>query len=107
MSEEETLTSKLEKLLKEMKPWEKKPILKAGKIIIEIVKLPERRTKSRLEPERLVVHIRREDAFRGLFIKELDELEDLYTAIATEKVKKILEALEEISRKKKVQEYEL
>lgn len=103
----EELTSKLEKLLGEMKPWEKKPILKAGKIIIEIVKLPERQTKSRIEPERLVVHIRREDAFRGLFIKEMNELEDLHTAITTEKVKKILEAIEEINRKRRVQEYEL
>ncbi len=107
MAEEETLVSKLEKLLGEMKPWEKKPVLKAGRIVIEIVKLPERQTKSRMEPERLVLHIRREDAFRGLFIKELEELEDLHTAINTEKVKKIVEAIEEISRKKKIQEYEL
>lgn len=104
---EEVLTEKLGKLLKEMKPWEKKPLLRAGKIIVEIVKLPERKTKSKTELERLTIHIRREDAFRGLFIKEPSDLEDLYAAIITERVKEVLKAIEEINRKRKVQEYEL
>ncbi len=104
---EKPLVEKLEELLSQLKPWEKKPVLKAGRIVIEIVKLPERKTKSRLEPERLVLHIRREDAFRGLFIKEAEELEDLNIAINTDKVKELIKAIEEISKKKKVQEYEL
>ncbi len=109
MSEEKEvdLKEKLLKLLNEMKPWEKKPVLKAGRIIVEIVKLPERKTKVSIEPERLVIHIRREDAFRGLFIKNPEELEDLAAAIKTHKIKEILRALAEIEESRKIQEYEL
>ncbi len=105
--EEKSLLEKLEELLKSMNPWEKKPILKAGRIIIELVKLPERKTKTTIEPERLVIHIRREDAFRGLFIKDPEELEDLQAAITTQKIKEVLQALEQLEKKRKIQEYEL
>ncbi len=108
MSEEKKdLVQRLEELLKQMNPWEKKPVLKAGRIIVELVKLPERRKKSSIEPEKLVLHIRLEDAFRGIFIENVDELEDLVAAINAEKIREIARALTEISKKKRVQEYEL
>ena len=109
-SGEKSLYDKLVELLDTMSPWEKKPLVKAGRIIVELVKLPERKTRSGVEPERLVIHIRREDAFRGIFIKDPEELDDLKTAITVERIKDIVETIAEISRsmkKKEIQEYEL
>lgn len=105
--ERKSLIDRLEKLLAEMKDWERKPVLRAGRIIVEIVKMPERKTKTGTQPARLTLHIRLEDAFRGIFIENPDELEDLKTAISANRVKEIVEAIEEIAKKRKVQEYEL
>ncbi len=105
--EEKDLVKKLEELLDTMRPWEKKPVLKAGKVVVELVKLPERKTKTTLEPEKLVLHIRLEDAFRGIFLENQEELDDLETAITMEKVRKIIEAIEKVSKKRKVIEYSL
>jgi len=44
MSEE--LIAKLESYFQEMKDWERKPVLKSGKIVVELVKLPEKKSKS-------------------------------------------------------------
>ncbi len=109
-SREKSLYEKLVELLNTMSPWEKKPLVKAGRIMVELVKLPERKTRTGVEPERLVIHIRREDAFRGIFIKNPEELEDLKTAISTERVREVLKTIAEIEkdmRKRQVQEYEL
>lgn len=101
------LIEKLEKYLDEMKDWERKPVVKSGRIVIEIVKLPEKRTKSDIKPQRLALMIRREDAFRGMIIESPEELEDLAAALSIEKVKEIAEAVWVIFKKRRVQEFEI
>uniref|UniRef100_A0A7J3ZIL3 Uncharacterized protein n=1 Tax=Fervidicoccus fontis TaxID=683846 RepID=A0A7J3ZIL3_9CREN len=104
---EEDLVSRLEELLSLMNSWEKRPVLKSGKIVIELVKLPERKTKSRYEPERLALHVRREDAFRGVIIQSREEYEDLHAALNTDKIRELISAITEVSKRRRVQEFEL
>lgn len=98
---------KLRELEENMKPWEKKPVLKAGKIIVEIVKLPEKKTKSTARPAHLAVLVRKEDAFRGILLESMEELEDLKIAVGSEKLEKIIEAIEQLMKEKRVVDFEL
>lgn len=104
-SGEGVLASRLSELLASMKDWERRPLLKVGSILVEIVKLPRRESKRRFEPERLAVQIRREDSFRGLMVTGLAELEDLLEAVKSRRLYEVLEALDEIAREKRVVEY--
>ncbi len=98
---------KLRELEENMKPWEKRPLLKAGSIIVEIVKLPEKKTRSSIRPSRLAVLVRKEDAFRGIMLESLEELEDLKLALSNEKVAEIVKAIEALAKEKKVVDFEL
>jgi len=104
---EETLIERLEKLLESMKDWERKPVIQVGKAVVEIVKLPRRETSKRVEPERLALHLRLEDSFKGIFIIDYEEFKDLQDALRNEKVKEVIEAISEVNRKKKVIEFKL
>ncbi|MET1159608.1 MAG: hypothetical protein ABWW65_01480 [Thermoprotei archaeon] len=106
MSSDELL-NKLREMLNSMKDWERKPVLKSGRIVIELVKLPERRSRTGTRPEHLALLIRREDAFRGLIIVSPEELEDLRRAIASDKLNDLTRALWSLYREKSVQEFEL
>ncbi len=101
------LTSKLEKLMAEMKDWERKPLVQVGKAIIELVKLPKRETAKRFEPEKLALHIRLSDSFKGIFIVEYEELKDVAEALGSRTVDDVAKAIDVINRKRKVIEYEL
>lgn len=103
----EELVEKLEKLFNEMKDWEKKPIVKSGRIVVELVKLPEKTSRRSVKPSTLALMIRREDAFRGLLIESHDELEDLITALSRERVREIAKAIHEINKKRSVKEFEI
>jgi len=102
----EDLVSKLETLLKSMKDWERKPLVEVGSAIIELVKLPKRQTKRGTEPERLALHLRLKDSFKGVFIESYSELDDIIRALNTKTVQDVAKALDELS-KKKVIEYGL
>ncbi len=104
---EEKLSEKLEKLLSSMKDWERKPVIQVGRAVVEIVKLPKRETSKRMEPERLALHVRFEDSFKGIFVIEYEEFKDLIDALTNEKVKEIVEAISEVNRKRKVIEFKL
>lgn len=101
------LITKLERLFSEMKDWEKRPIVKSGRIIIELVKLPEKQSRSSIKPASLALMIRREDAFRGLIIESAEEIGDLMTAISIEKVRELAKAIREFNRRKAVKEFEI
>ncbi len=105
MSEE--LVNKLREMLDSMRDWEKKPIVKSGKIVVELVKLPERKSKTSSKPEHLALMIRREDAFRGLIIVSPEELEDLKKALSLEKLDELVKALWTIYKERSVQEFEI
>ncbi len=107
MSGEENLVSKLENLLETMKEWERKPVLKSGRIIVELVKIPGRKTRSTVKPERLAIMVRREDAFRGTILETPDDIEDVVYALSSEKVKELAVALKELYRRRRLQEFEL
>ncbi len=103
MSGEEEIVQKLENLLETMKEWERKPVIKVGKAIVELVKLPRRETKKSVEPERLVLHIRLEDSFKGVFIPGSLILDDIITALTNKTVHQIAKALDEINRRRIVE----
>jgi len=103
----EDLVEKLNKLMNEMKDWERKPLIKSGKIVAEIVKLPERRGKYRTRPQHLALVIKREDAFRGLIIVSPEELDDLRKVVSSEKLSDIVNALWRIYKEKSIHEFEL
>ena len=103
----EELIEKLEKLFDEMKDWERKPIVKSGKIVIELVKLPEKTSRRTVKPSTLALMIRREDAFRGLIIDSDDELEDLIMALSIDRVKEIARAIKEVNKKRSIREFEI
>ncbi|MEM1606503.1 MAG: hypothetical protein QXW41_09690 [Fervidicoccaceae archaeon] len=95
------LLLKLEENLKSMREWERKPIVEVGSIVIELVKLPARQRKRSVEPEKLALHIRLRDSFRGIFIERYEELDDLMRALATKTVQDIARALEELAKSRK------
>ncbi len=101
------LKDKLEKMLNEMKDWERKPLIQVGRVIVELVKLPKRETTKKVEPERLSIHVRFEDSFKGLFITDAEEFRDLLDALSNTKVKEVVEAVTEVNRKRKVIEFSL
>ena len=106
VEEKQTLVDKLENLLKSMKDWERRPIIEVGKAVVEIVKLPKRQTKKGTEPERLALHLRLKDSFKGIFVESYDELDDILRALNSKTVHDIAKALDELS-KKRVIEYGL
>ncbi len=101
------LKEKLEKMLNEMKDWERKPLVQVGRVVVELVKLPKRETTKKVEPERLSIHVRFEDSFKGIFITDAEEFRDLIDALSNTKVKEVIEAVTEINRKRKVIEFSL
>ncbi len=102
----EDLVKKLEELLTAMKDWERRPLVEVGNAIVELIKLPKRQTKKGTEPERLALHLRLKDSFKGVFIEGYSELDDIVRALSTQRVKEIAKALDELS-KKRVIEYGL
>ena len=101
----EDILNKLEELLNTMNDWERKPLVKVGRVIIELVKLPKRELKRGVEPEKLALHIRLEDSFKGLFIESVEEFDDLLKAIDAKIVSNVAKKLNIIN--KKVIEYGL
>jgi hypothetical protein len=95
------LISRLEENLKSMKEWERKPVVEVGSIVIELIKLPARQRKRSVEPEKLALHIRLRDSFRGIFIERFEELDDLMRALATKTVQDIARALDELAKSRK------
>ena len=100
------LEEKLQELLSSLRDWERRSIAKVGSIVVELVKLPKRESRKMVEPERLVLHIRLENSFRGVFIRDARELEDLAKAVDTKIVKEIARVLDKMNREKVI-EYEL
>jgi len=96
------LISRLEENLKSMKEWERKPVVEVGSIVIELIKLPARQRKRSVEPEKLALHVRLRDSFRGIFIERFEELDDLMRALATKTVQDIARALEELAKSRKL-----
>ncbi|MCE4612812.1 MAG: hypothetical protein F7C07_03135 [Desulfurococcales archaeon] len=105
--EERPLEERLRELLASMKDWERKPIISIGSIIVELVKLPKRELKRGLEPEKLAIHVRMKDAFKGVIVENEKELEDLAMAVQNRKVREVARALEAVNEERKVVEYSL
>lgn len=101
------LIEKLGNLLNTMKDWERKPVIEAGKAVIEVVKMPKRETKKGSEPERLALHLRLRDSFRGIFIESYSELDDILRALTSKSVQDIAKAIDELNKRRSVVEYKL
>jgi len=103
----EEVVEKLRSMMSSMKSWERRVLLRSGRIVVEIVKLPERKGKTSTRPEHLALMIRREDAFRGLIIVSPEELDDLRKAISAQKLDEVVAGIWRLYREKSVQEFEL
>ena len=101
--QEKNLVKKLEELLSSMKDWERRPIVEVGSAVVELVKLPKRQTKKGTEPERLALHLRLKDSFKGVFIENFNELDDIIRALTTKSVQEVAKALDELSRKRVIE----
>jgi len=100
------VTGKLRRLLASMRPWEKRPLVRAGRAVVELVKIPRRERRRKTVPERLALHVRLDDAFKGVFIDDSLTLEDLIVALSHERVREIARALDSLNRRRTV-EYKL
>ncbi len=100
---ERNLVKKLEELLNSMKDWERRPIVEVGNAVVELVKLPKRQTKKGTEPERLALHLRLKDSFKGVFIESYNELDDIIRALTTKSVQDVAKALDELSRRRVIE----
>ncbi len=78
-----------------------KTIVEIGSIVIELVKFPARQRKRYVEPEKLALHVRLKDSFRGIFIERFEELDDLMRALATKTVQDIARTLGELAKSRK------
>ena len=93
------MVEKLSSLMSEMKDWERRPIVKVGSVIVELVKMPKRESKKGVRGERLSLHVRAEDSFRGVFLDDYTMYQDLLNALNYEKVKEAAQALNEVNRR--------
>jgi len=103
----ESLEERVEKLLESMKEWKRRPVVQVGKAIVELIKLPKRETSRRVEPEKLTLHIRLTDSFRGIFVVEEAELRDLLEVLNSRTVQDLVKAVDVVNRKGKIVEYKL
>ncbi|RLE50226.1 MAG: hypothetical protein DRJ31_02055 [Candidatus Methanomethylicota archaeon] len=96
---EESMVEKLSSLMAEMKDWERRPIVKVGSVIVELVKMPKRESKKGVRGERLSLHVRAEDSFRGVFLDDYTMYQDLVNALSYDKVREAAQALNEVNRR--------
>ena len=59
---------------KKMENWDTVPLYENDVLVIEVVKVPARKSKKSVYPPRLAIKIRRADAFEGIFIRDVYEL---------------------------------
>lgn len=97
------LAGKLSELLTTMRDWERRPIVKVGRVVIELVKLPRRESRKGMVPEKLALHVRLEDSFKGVFIEESSELEDMLAALQAKTVRDLAKALDDINRRRLIE----
>ncbi len=97
------ITGRLSDLLSSMRDWERRPLVKVGRVVVELVKLPRRETRKRVVPEKLALHVRLEDSFKGVFLEESSELEDMLAALQTKVVREIARALDDINRRRVIE----
>jgi hypothetical protein len=102
-----SLEEKLKKLMESMQDWERKKIVETPNITVELVKLPKRETKKRTIPERLVLHVKRSNSFRGIIIDNMEVLEDLIKVLSNPKIRTIATALDTINGSTETIELEL
>jgi hypothetical protein len=106
-SEGEGVLNRIEDLMDAMKDWERKPIIQVGNVIVEVVKLPKRERRKRVEPEKLSLHIRMADSFRGVLVANHDDLRDLVDALSNRLVTEVIEAIEKVNKKRRRVEFKL
>ncbi|GEM_PF-742520 len=105
--EREDLLSRVEDLMEAMKDWERRPVVQVGNVIVEIIKLPKKEGRKRVEPEKLSLHVRMADSFKGVLVASRDDLRDLVDALSSKAVAEVIEAIEEVNKKKRRVEFKL
>jgi len=92
-----SLEEKLRMLMQSMEDWERRKIIDTGIITIELVKLPKRESKKRIAPERLALHLKRSDSFKGIIIDDVETIDHIIKALTNAKVRAIAEALRRLN----------
>jgi len=100
---EKITLDRLEELAKTMKDWERKPIVKVGNAVVELVKLPRREGRRTVNPEKLALHVKLENSFKGIYIENIEELEDVLAALTHDTTKAVAEAITRINKGKAVE----
>jgi hypothetical protein len=60
-----------------------------------------------VEPEKLSLHVRMADSFRGVLVASRDDLRDLVDALSNKVVAEVIKAIEEVNKKKRRIEFKL
>jgi hypothetical protein len=97
------VSGRLSELLQSMRDWERRPLVKVGRVVVELVKLPRRESRRGVVPERLALHIRLEDSFKGVFVEESSELEDLLAALQARVVREVARSLDDVNRRRVIE----
>jgi hypothetical protein len=92
-----SLEEKLKVLMEQMGDWERRKIVDTGVITVELVKLPKRESKKRIAPERLALHLKRSDSFKGIIIDDIETIDHIIKALTNAKVKAIAEAIQRLN----------
>jgi hypothetical protein len=92
-----SLEEKLRLLLQQMRDWERKKLIDTGVITVELVKLPKRESKKRIAPERLALHLKLSNSFKGIIIDDIETIDHIIKALTNSKVKAIAEALQRLN----------
>ena len=101
--EEGCVLNGIRNLMDTMKDWERKPIIQVGNVIVEVVKLPKKGGRKRVEPEKLSLHVRMADSFRGVLVANRDDLRDLVDALSSKVVAEVVEAIEEVNKRRRIE----
>jgi hypothetical protein len=92
-----SLEEKLKMLASQMGDWERRKIVDTGVVTVELVKLPKRESKKRIAPERLALHLKRSDSFKGIIIDDVETIDHIIKALTNAKVKAIAEAIQRLN----------
>lgn len=101
--EKECVLNGIRNLMDTMKDWERKPIIQVGNVIVEVDKLPKKEGRKRVEPEKLSLHVRMADSFRGVLVANRDDLRDLVDALSSKVVAEVVEAIEEVNKRRRIE----
>ena len=97
-----SLVEKIEAWMEKAGEWESIPVVEGRNVAVYIVKLPERERKYAKKNAKVALHIKKRDAFKGIFVTDAETLEELIQVLQNGKVKEVAKAVDEINSEVRV-----